>query len=51
MASHTRRRILQGAALTAAGSVVGGLGLGPCVSSAAAAGTGPGEGATSFPFL
>ncbi|MGW2226102.1 carotenoid oxygenase family protein [Streptomyces formicae] len=54
MTSHTRRRVLQGAALAAAGSVVGGYGLGPGATTArAAAGGGgtPAGGATSTPFL
>ncbi|MFJ2875373.1 carotenoid oxygenase family protein [Streptomyces sp. NPDC087298] len=52
MTSHTRRRILRGAALAAAGSVVGGYGLGHYASAARAAtpGTAAGGG-DSFPFL
>ncbi|WP_406253463.1 LysR substrate-binding domain-containing protein [Streptomyces atratus] len=52
MTSHTRRRILRGAALAAAGSVVGGYGLGHYATAAQAAtsSTGAGGGETS-PFL
>lgn len=52
MASHTRRRILQGAALAAAGSVVGGYTLGPQAPAAQAATRGAGTGGKkSLPFL
>ncbi|MFE0134724.1 carotenoid oxygenase family protein [Streptomyces sp. NPDC059037] len=52
MTSHTRRRILQGAALAAAGSVVGGFGLGHGAAAAQAATPGAaGGGKKSLPFL
>ncbi|MFB7216153.1 carotenoid oxygenase family protein [Streptomyces sp. NPDC056255] len=52
MSSHTRRRILRGAALAAAGSVVGGYGLGHCAAPAQAATRGTAsEGSGSTPFL
>lgn len=52
MTSHTRRRILQGAALAAAGSVVGGYGLGRYATAAQAAAPGTEAGGSdSFPFL
>ncbi|WP_353940273.1 carotenoid oxygenase family protein [Streptomyces sp. HUAS MG91] len=48
MAGHTRRRVLRGTALAAAGSVVGGFGPGRLAPSARAEGSG---GAASSPFL
>ncbi|QDQ15138.1 carotenoid oxygenase family protein [Streptomyces spectabilis] len=50
MASHTRRRILQGAALAAAGSVVGGYGGGHCAAAAQAT-TGRAADGGELPFL
>ncbi|MFI6345301.1 carotenoid oxygenase family protein [Streptomyces sp. NPDC050560] len=52
MTSHSRRRILQGAALAAAGSVVGGF-AGGHYAAAASAATGGGSAADkeSYPFL
>ncbi|MEV0440462.1 carotenoid oxygenase family protein [Streptomyces spectabilis] len=50
MASHTRRRILQGAALAAAGSVVGGYGGGH-YAAAAQATTGRAADGGELPFL
>ncbi|WP_030684674.1 carotenoid oxygenase family protein [Streptomyces sp. NRRL B-1347] len=49
MASHTRRRILQGAALAAAGSVVGGYGGGHYAAAQPAAVRAAGDG--ELPFL
>ncbi|MFE7618346.1 hypothetical protein [Streptomyces sp. NPDC057496] len=54
MTSHTRRRVLRGAALAAAVGAVGGHGLGHCATGARAAtlGTAGGSsGGESFPFL
>ena len=50
MTGHTRRRILKGAALAAAGSVVGGYGLSHA-STAYAATQGAADGKQSWPFL
>ncbi|MFB6819848.1 carotenoid oxygenase family protein, partial [Streptomyces sp. NPDC056347] len=52
MSGHTRRRILKGTALAAAGSVVGGYGLGHYGAAAQAATRDTaGRGGDSFPFL
>ncbi|MFJ5262455.1 carotenoid oxygenase family protein [Streptomyces sp. NPDC088387] len=52
MASHTRRRILQGAAVAAAGSVVGGVGPGfPSTAAHAATAPGAAGGSGALPFL